>query len=145
MPEANEPQMQSPWSEQPQHDWIKTWQPMNAWNQRRWEPQAAWQPKSGFAHKSFESKDDSFSKKDEIPNNYEFGYGIHDEKTGDIKQHLETASNGVVKGQYSLIDSDGFRRIVEYTADDVHGFQAIVKREPISPPKKKEDNRRQWW
>lgn len=71
-------------------------------------------------------------------------------KNGDIKRQSETASNGAVKGQYSLIDSDGFRRIVEYTADDVHGFQATVKREPahdkIPQPKPEEPKHIiQWW
>ena len=30
-----------------------------------------------------------------------------------------------------MIDADGFRRIVDYTADDVHGFNAEVRREPL--------------
>lgn len=61
--------------------------------------------------------------------NYHYKYEVHDEKTGDIKGQHETVENGQVKGQYSLIDSDGFRRIVDYTADDVNGFQATVRRE----------------
>jgi len=35
----------------------------------------------------------------------------------------------VVQGAYSLIEADGTRRIVEYTADPVHGFNAVVRRE----------------
>lgn len=31
-----------------------------------------------------------------------------------------------------MIDSDGFKRIVDYTADDVHGFIAVVRREPTN-------------
>jgi hypothetical protein len=69
-------------------------------------------------------------KEVEKPANYDFKYEVHDEKTGDIKRQSETAVHGAVKGQYSLIDSDGYKRIVEYTADDNHGFQATVKREP---------------
>ena len=83
------------------------------------------------------------------PANYDFKYEVHDAKNGDIKRQSETASNGAVKGQYSLIDSDGFRRVVEYTADDVHGFQATVKREPthhnIPQPAAKEETHAQWW
>ena len=30
-----------------------------------------------------------------------------------------------------MIDADGYRRIVDYTADDVHGFNAEVRREPL--------------
>ena len=67
----------------------------------------------------------------EEPANYEFNYSVHDEQSGDIKQQQESAKDGVISGQYSLIDADGFRRIVDYTADDVHGFNAQVRREPI--------------
>jgi hypothetical protein len=69
-------------------------------------------------------------KEPEKPANYNFEYSVHDEHTGDIKSQHESAHHGAVKGQYSLIDSDGYKRIVDYTADDVHGFQATVKREP---------------
>jgi Insect cuticle protein len=34
-----------------------------------------------------------------------------------------------VKGQYSLVEADGTRRIVDYTADSVHGFNAVVSKE----------------
>jgi hypothetical protein len=67
----------------------------------------------------------------EAPANYEFNYDVHDEHTGDIKQQHEKAVNGAITGQYSLIDADGYRRIVDYTADDVHGFNANVRREPL--------------
>lgn len=30
------------------------------------------------------------------------------------------------------IDADGYRRTVDYTADPVHGFNAIVNREPLT-------------
>lgn len=64
------------------------------------------------------------------PATFDYKYEVHDEKTGDIKRQSETSNNGEVKGQYSLIDSDGFRRVVEYTADAKNGFQATVRREP---------------
>ncbi|CAO1352623.1 unnamed protein product [Diamesa hyperborea] len=67
----------------------------------------------------------------DAPATYDFNYSVHDDKTGDIKQQQETAKEGVISGQYSLIDADGFRRIVDYTADDVHGFNAQVRREPL--------------
>lgn len=101
---------------------------------------------------SWEPKAESWEKKeDETPKNYDYKYEVHDEKTGDIKRQSETASNGVVKGQYSLIDSDGFRRVVEYTADDHHGFQATVRREPthfkVPQPEKKQEEPQHvhWW
>ncbi|CRL00573.1 CLUMA_CG013833, isoform A [Clunio marinus] len=67
----------------------------------------------------------------EEPANYEFNYDVHDPHTGDIKQQHEHAHDGAIQGQYSLIDADGYRRIVAYTADDHHGFQANVRREPV--------------
>lgn len=51
--------------------------------------------------------------------------------TGDAKNQQETRSGDVVQGSYSLIDADGFRRTVDYTADPVHGFNAEVRREPL--------------
>jgi hypothetical protein len=67
----------------------------------------------------------------EEPANYDFKYSVHDDHTGDIKEHHETANNGAVEGYYSLIDADGYRRIVHYTASHEHGFVAKVEREPI--------------
>lgn len=64
------------------------------------------------------------------PAEYEFHYGVQDEHTGDIKSQSEERKGDVVHGRYELIDSDGYHRIVEYTADDHNGFQAIVRREP---------------
>jgi hypothetical protein len=71
----------------------------------------------------------------EAPANYEFNYDVHDTHTGDIKQQRESASNGAISGQYSLIDADGYRRIVDYTADDHQGFNANVRREPLEGQK----------
>ncbi|KAL7044565.1 hypothetical protein ACKWTF_001971 [Chironomus riparius] len=67
----------------------------------------------------------------EAPANYEFNYDVHDPQTGDIKQQHEVAKDGAISGEYSLIDADGYRRIVSYTADDHHGFVANVRREPV--------------
>lgn len=61
---------------------------------------------------------------------YDFSYGVHDDHTGDIKEQRESRHGDQVHGQYSLIDSDGHKRTVEYTADDHNGFNAVVHREP---------------
>lgn len=68
------------------------------------------------------------------PAKYDFSYSVHDTQTGDIKQQYETRDGDRVQGQYSLVDADGLHRIVDYTADDVNGFQATVRREPITKP-----------
>ncbi|CAG4943649.1 unnamed protein product [Colias eurytheme] len=59
-----------------------------------------------------------------------FEYGVADPNTGDYKNQVESRVNGVVRGQYSLIEPDGTKRIVDYTADDVNGFNAVVRKEP---------------
>ncbi|KAH8271385.1 hypothetical protein KR018_008246, partial [Drosophila ironensis] len=63
---------------------------------------------------------------------YSFGYDVQDAETGDVKSQTESRDGDVVQGQYSVNDADGYRRIVEYTADDVRGFNAVVRREPLS-------------
>lgn len=64
------------------------------------------------------------------PAQYEYGYSVQDEHTGDIKSHTEKRDGDTVHGRYELIDPDGFKRIVEYTADAHNGFNAVVRREP---------------
>lgn len=64
------------------------------------------------------------------PVQYEFHYSVHDPHTGDIKSQKESRKDDKVEGSYELIDSDGFRRLVKYKADDHSGFEAIVLREP---------------
>jgi Insect cuticle protein len=71
----------------------------------------------------------------EEPANYNFNYAVNEASTGDVKSQHEEAKNGVISGSYQLEDSDGFLRIVDYTADDVNGFQATVRREPLHAKK----------
>lgn len=66
------------------------------------------------------------------PASYSFNYAVNDASTGDIKEHSETRDGYVVRGFYSLIDPDGYKRTVTYTADDVHGFNAVVNRVPYA-------------
>ncbi|XP_008551549.1 cuticle protein 19.8 [Microplitis demolitor] len=61
---------------------------------------------------------------------YTFAYDVQDALTGDSKAQYETRNGDVVQGSYSLIEADGTRRIVDYTADPVNGFNAVVNREP---------------
>ncbi|KAF7405838.1 hypothetical protein HZH68_005207 [Vespula germanica] len=59
---------------------------------------------------------------------YTFNYGVHDPHTGDVKTQHEVRDGDVVHGSYSVNEPDGSVRIVEYTADDHNGFNAIVKK-----------------
>ncbi|XP_075161619.1 cuticle protein 19-like [Haematobia irritans] len=57
---------------------------------------------------------------------YSFHYGVKDPQTGDIKSQAEERDGDVVKGQYSLVEPDGSVRTVNYSADDINGFNAVV-------------------
>uniref|UniRef100_A0A8D8Z4N3 Cuticle protein 19 n=1 Tax=Cacopsylla melanoneura TaxID=428564 RepID=A0A8D8Z4N3_9HEMI len=59
---------------------------------------------------------------------YQFEYGVNDPHTGDVKKQYEERDGDKVRGYYSLVEPDGSIRIVEYTADDKNGFQAIVRK-----------------
>ncbi|XP_073975204.1 uncharacterized protein [Rhodnius prolixus] len=60
---------------------------------------------------------------------YSFSYSVSDALTGDNKDQTETRNGDVVQGSYSLVEPDGSRRIVEYTADPVNGFNAVVHKD----------------
>ncbi|EDW03568.1 cuticle protein 7 [Drosophila grimshawi] len=61
---------------------------------------------------------------------YEFHWSVNDEHTGDIKSQKEQRKDDKVVGQYTIIDSDGYLRTVDYTSDAHNGFNAIVNRTP---------------
>ncbi|XP_055851161.1 larval cuticle protein A2B-like [Episyrphus balteatus] len=62
---------------------------------------------------------------------YTFAYDVQDAISGDSKNQHESRDGDIVHGQYSLNDADGYRRIVDYTADPLNGFNAVVRREPL--------------
>lgn len=62
---------------------------------------------------------------------YSFAYDIQDGLTGDSKSQHESRDGDVVSGSYSLVDPDGQKRTVDYTADPINGFNAVVRREPL--------------
>ena len=74
--------------------------------------------------RNFEYLDDS---------NYNFAYAVRDLTTGDMKSQNEVRRGDQVQGHYTMMDSDGYQRTVEYRADDKNGFEAEVRREPVSP------------
>ncbi|XP_041977370.1 larval/pupal rigid cuticle protein 66-like [Aricia agestis] len=61
-----------------------------------------------------------------------FSYDVADPNTGDYKSQSESRVGGAVVGQYSLVDPDGTKRVVDYTADDVNGFNAVVRKDPLA-------------
>ncbi|XP_063911573.1 cuticle protein 21-like [Zophobas morio] len=62
---------------------------------------------------------------------YSFAYDVQDALTGDSKSQVESRSGDIVQGQYSLVEPDGTRRIVDYTADPINGFNAVVSKTPL--------------
>ncbi|XP_052742500.1 cuticle protein 18.6-like [Bicyclus anynana] len=72
----------------------------------------------------------------EAPAHYEFQYSVQDGHTGDVKQQQEARAGDAVHGSYSLVQPDGVQRIVDYTADALHGFNAAVRYEghPVAAP-----------
>ncbi|XP_059473165.1 larval cuticle protein A3A-like [Neocloeon triangulifer] len=60
---------------------------------------------------------------------YSYAYSVADALTGDNKEQHETRNGDVVQGSYSLIEADGTRRVVDYTADPINGFNAVVHKE----------------
>ncbi|XP_068623948.1 larval cuticle protein A3A-like [Battus philenor] len=64
---------------------------------------------------------------------YSFDYSVKDPHTGDDKEHWETRDGDKVKGTYTLVETDGTKRVVEYEADDKNGFNAVVHK--IGTPK----------
>ncbi|XP_023944328.2 larval cuticle protein A2B-like [Bicyclus anynana] len=63
---------------------------------------------------------------------YSFAYDVQDGLTGDSKTQHETRDGDIVQGSYSVVDPDGVKRTVEYTADPHNGFNAVVHREPLA-------------
>lgn len=63
---------------------------------------------------------------------YKFEYGVKDPHTGDHKSQWEIRDGDVVKGEYTLDEADGTKRVVSYTASDKDGFNAIVKKVGIA-------------
>ncbi|KAK9884869.1 hypothetical protein WA026_009095 [Henosepilachna vigintioctopunctata] len=62
---------------------------------------------------------------------YSYGYDVQDGLTGDSKSQHESRNGDVVEGQYSVVDPDGTLRTVDYTADPIHGFNAVVHKQPL--------------
>ncbi|KAL1132577.1 hypothetical protein AAG570_010529, partial [Ranatra chinensis] len=60
---------------------------------------------------------------------YSYSYDIQDALTGDSKTQHETRDGDVVQGSYSLVEPDGSVRTVDYTADPVNGFNAVVHKQ----------------
>ncbi|XP_055534218.1 putative mediator of RNA polymerase II transcription subunit 26 isoform X1 [Wyeomyia smithii] len=61
---------------------------------------------------------------------YQFGFDVKDDEYTNYQNRKEQREGNVIKGSYSVVDSDGFIRTVTYTADPKEGFRAEVSRQP---------------
>lgn len=64
--------------------------------------------------------------KDPPIDGFEYSYNIDDPTTGDSKSQHEVRTGDTVAGYYSVLDPDGTKRTVKYTADPRNGFKAVV-------------------
>lgn len=68
---------------------------------------------------------------------YQYAYQVQDSLTGDSKGQIESRDGDIVRGSYSVLDADGARRTVNYYADPINGFNAVVQRQfpvPVAAP-----------
>ena len=80
---------------------------------------------AGYSHSGH---DDHYGKDYFQYPSYKFEYGVNDPHTHDHKSQWEMRDGDVVKGEYTLDEADGTKRIVKYHADGKTGFHAHVER-----------------
>ncbi|XP_075227316.1 larval cuticle protein A2B-like [Lycorma delicatula] len=72
---------------------------------------------------------------EDIHPQYQYAYQVQDALTGDSKGQIESRDGDIVRGSYTLVDPDGARRTVNYYADPINGFNAVVQRQfPVAAP-----------
>lgn len=70
-----------------------------------------------------------------VPTPYNFEYSVHDPHTKDVKSQAESGDgHGNVHGYYSVLESDGTTRVVDYSATAHGGFNAEVKKHGAPVP-----------
>lgn len=77
------------------------------------------------AHYSRDTTSDDYA----TPAKYNFAYDVSNAYTGDYKSQTEERNGDYVKGQYTVVEPDGTKRVVDYTADGQNGFNAVVSKE----------------
>lgn len=78
------------------------------------------------------NKDEEEDEEFESNPSYQFGFDVKDDEYTNYQNRKEVRDGNVIKGSYSVVDSDGFIRTVTYTADPKEGFKADVVREPTN-------------
>ncbi|CAB3243740.1 unnamed protein product [Arctia plantaginis] len=124
----NEAQYQ-PQQYQAQPKYVQQYQPQRPQEQREPEDydqyRQQYQPQRPQVQAAQPEKEDY----DHNPS-YQFGFDVNDDQYTNYQNRKEQRDGDVIKGSYSVVDSDGFIRTVTYTADPKEGFKAEVSRQP---------------
>lgn len=86
--------------------------------------------KCGYLHSPISYTSQIETEYDPNPS-YNYHYGVDDPLTGDTKSQIESRNGDVVRGRYTVVDPDGIKRTVDYTADAINGFNAIISKTPV--------------
>ncbi|XP_037936064.1 mediator of RNA polymerase II transcription subunit 15 isoform X1 [Teleopsis dalmanni] len=113
---------------QPQPQQVVYRQPQAVTAPRR--PQPAPQYQAQIAPKGKLRQQQEEEEYDDQNSSYQFGFDVKDDEFTNYQNRKEIRDGSVIKGSYSVVDSDGFIRTVKYTADPKEGFKAEVIREP---------------
>ncbi|KOB77305.1 putative cuticle protein [Operophtera brumata] len=76
-------------------------------------------------HMTARTKADQIGRRPPSPS-YQFGFDVNDDQYTNYQNRKEQRDGDVIKGSYSVVDSDGFIRTVTYTADPKEGFKAEI-------------------
>lgn len=90
-----------------------------------------YQPYTFGNFQNFETRT-NFENRNNFDNSkYNFDYTVADRQTGDLKSHHESRYGDNVEGRYTMVDSDGMQRVVEYR-DNGEGLETKVVRVPTT-------------
>ncbi|CAH0551451.1 unnamed protein product [Brassicogethes aeneus] len=65
------------------------------------------------------------------PAEYDFGYSVDNPYDTHHQNRVESRRGDFVTGSYSVLDADGFHRVVDYTAHPLEGFRAVVRKNGV--------------
>ncbi|CAG9785280.1 unnamed protein product [Diatraea saccharalis] len=101
------------------------------YQQPQYQPQPQQQPQYRPQYQPTRQQEQREPQEDYDPHpSYQFGFDVNDDQYTNYQNRKEQRDGDVIKGSYSVVDSDGFVRTVTYTADPKEGFKAEVSRQP---------------
>nr|XP_019550874.2 cuticle protein-like [Aedes albopictus] len=94
------------------------------------------QPSSSQSAQDWDQLEQQQQQQEQVEDNqhtephYTYSYAVRDDRSGDRKSQHESRHGDQVRGQYRMMESDGTERVVDYSADDRSGFNAVVRHHP---------------